>query len=265
MKKLLFVIFTLLLVIGCSNKNPKEYGVFLGINENEINKLDDYMIVVIEPTEFSKEEIQTLKNKGKTVYGYLNIGSIETYRPYYIEFNDITLDEYENWKDEYWIDVTSLKWQNFIINEIGKDYVDMGFDGLFIDNTDIYYHYQNKEVFNSIYNILKGLKSYDIKLIINGGDLFVSKCIDTNIAKSLFDAINQETVFTSIDFENKEYGLQLIEETEYFKEYLNKVKEYGLPIFLIEYNPNKSLIQIIDNYCHENGFIWYNADSIDLK
>ena len=59
------------------------------------------MIVVIEPTEFSKEQIQTLKNKGKTVYGYLNIGSIETYRPYYIEFNDITLDEYENWKDEY--------------------------------------------------------------------------------------------------------------------------------------------------------------------
>ena len=57
------------------------------------------------------------------------------------------------------IDVTSLKWQNFIINEIGKDYVDMGFDGLFIDNTDIYYHYQNKEVFNSIYNILKGLKT----------------------------------------------------------------------------------------------------------
>ena len=69
MKKVLFIIFTLLLVIGCSNKNPKEYGVFLDINE--INKLDDYMIVVIEPTEFSKEQIQTLKNNGNKYQYYL--------------------------------------------------------------------------------------------------------------------------------------------------------------------------------------------------
>lgn len=114
----------------------KEYGVFLGINENEAYKLDPYKLVVIVPSEFTSSTITNLHDKVKTIYGYLNIGSLEVYRPYYERFKDLTLGVYEDWPDEYWIDVSASSWQDFIINELAISYLELGFDGLG-DNTAI--------------------------------------------------------------------------------------------------------------------------------
>lgn len=130
---------------------------------------------------------------------------------------------------------------------------------------DVYYYYSSEEIFKGLNNILKGLKKYNLTLIINGADTFVSKCIDKNIAKSLFDGVNQETVFTMIDFDNKKYKVQDKEETDYFKEYLSKVKKHKLSVYLLEYGANEQLSNTINNYCLENGFIWYNAKNIDLR
>ena len=95
--------------------------------------------------------------------------------------------------------------------------------------------------------------------------MFVSRCIEENIALSLFDGINQETVFTAIDFENQSFKIQSKDETEYFKEYLEKVKENGLTVYLLEYGANRDLSKNIDDYCLANGFYWYNANNLDLR
>jgi hypothetical protein len=271
MKKKVFILMLCIFIClmssvnGCAPKPLQDYGVFLGINADQANRLDDYRIVVIEPSEFTEEQIKQLQADGKTVYGYLNIGAIESYRPYYARFQDLALDVYENWPDENWIDVSSPGWQGFIIDELGKQAAEMGLDGFFLDNADVYYHYPSREVFEGLVAILKGLKTYDITLIINGGDTFVSECIDAGIALSLFDGINQETVFTSIDFENKTYGKQTEEEKAYFQAYLAKAKSSGLAVFLLEYRADRELAKEIDTYCKENGFFWYNAESIDLQ
>jgi len=246
-------------------KPVQDYGVFLGINADQANRLDDYLIVVIDPSEFTEEQIKQLQEDGKTVYGYLNIGAIESYRPYYARFQDLALGVYENWPDEKWVDVSSPAWQGFIIDELGKQVAEMGLDGFFLDNADVYYQYPTREVFEGLVAILKGLKTYDITLIINGGDTFVSECIDAGMALSLFDGINQETVFTSIDFENKTYGKQTEEERAYFQAYLAKAKASGLMVYLLEYGADRELAKEIDAYCKENGFIWYNATSLDLE
>ena len=267
MKKLLFFISFCILpfLIGCTTRQPQEYGVFLGINGNEIDKLSQYRLVVIEPSEFSTEQIKALHSAGKTVYGYLNIGSIEKYRPYYNRFQGLVLSVYEDWPDEGWIDVASPEWQSFIIDELGKQYADMGFDGFFLDNADVYYNYPTEDIFRGLCKILGGLKKYNLKQVINGGDTFVSKCIEKDIALSLFDGINQETVFTAIDFENHSYKAQSEEVTGYFKEYLSKVNDYGLPVYLLEYGADKYLSSKINAYCAENGFHWYNAESLELQ
>jgi len=258
------------LMTGCAPKpmKPKpmqDYGVFLGINGDQANRLDDYRMVVIEPSEFTEEQIKQLQADGKTVYGYLNIGAIETYRPYYARFQDLALGVYENWPDERWIDVSSPVWQGFIIDELGNQVAEMGLDGFFLDNADVYYQYPTREVFEGLVAILKGLKTYNISLIINGGDAFVSECIDAGIALSLFDGINQETVFTSIDFESNTYGEQTEEERAYFQAYLAKAKANGLAVFLLEYRADRELAKEIDAYCEEHGYIWYNAESLDLE
>lgn len=265
-KRLLIAIICIsLLVAAYVTQPPREYGVFLGINEDGMKKLDPYKLVVIEPSEFSEAKIKALHAAGKTVFGYLNIGSVEEYRPYFHRFQEYTIGTYEDWPDERWVDVSASEWQSFIVDELGKQYAAMGFDGLFLDNTDVYYYRQSDDIFEGLCTMLRGLKQYGIKLIINGGDLFVSRCIEEETARSLFDGINQETVFTSIDFDNQSYGIQPEEETAYFKEYLSQIKDCGLSVYLLEYGASQELSKIIDGYCSENGFLWYNAEGLELR
>lgn len=243
----------------------KYYGVFIGISKEDGMKLNDYEVLVLEPTEFNKDDIKKLHEKNKKIYAYLNIGSLENYRPYYEEFKDKTLGTYENWKDESWMDVSDKEWQDLIVNDLGKSIADKGFDGFFIDNCDVYYQFENEKIFGELCFILKALRKYNINTIINGGDTFVSKCIDEKNAKEMFDGVNQECVFTDIDFEHKTYTEKSMEELEYFTNYLQKVKSYGLKVFLLEYGADSKLKNEIERYCIENNFHWYNAKNIELR
>lgn len=190
---------------------------------------------------------------------------MENYRPYYDKFKDKTLSAYENWEDEYWMDVSDKKWQNLIVDELGKNIADKGFDGFFIDNCDVYYQFPEEKIFDGLCSILKRIQKYNLDTIINGGDTFVSKCIDEKIAKEMFDGVNQECVFTSIDFENKKFGKKSSKDREYFIHYLDKVKMDGLKVFLTEYGADIVTLQEIEKYCKENGFHWYNARNLELK
>ena len=253
------------MVFGYALKPSMAYGVFLGINRQQMYRLQDYRFVIIEPSEFQEKQIRELHAAGKTVYGYLNIGAIEQYRPYYERFRKATLGVYGDWPNERWIDVSNPRWQAFVVKILGKQYADMGLDGFFLDNADVYYHYPTEETFQGLCAILKGLKAYGVPLLINGGDDFVTRCMNEGIASSLFDGINQETVFTTIYFKSKNYRRQRKIETLYFKAYLARAKNRGLAVYLLEYGADPALSRKIDSYCRENGFLWYNAKSLELR
>ncbi|WP_242622732.1 endo alpha-1,4 polygalactosaminidase [Lachnoclostridium sp. Marseille-P6806] len=250
---------------GCGAKPSQEYGVFLGIGGEEAERLQDYRMVVIEPSEFREEQLRELHEAGKTVYGYLNIGALEEYRPYYNRFRDMTLGVYEDWPDERWADVSRPEWQRFVAGELGGQYAEMGFDGLFLDNADVYYHYPADSTFQGLCAILQELKVYDIPLLINGGDTFVKRCMDEGSALSLFEGINQESVFTGINFADGSCIRQQEAETLYFKDYLARAKDCGLSVYLLEYGAAPALAGEIESYCRENGFLWYNAEGPALR
>ena len=264
-----FSICFLIYRFGKVKQMKKDYGVFIGADN--INKIKGYNVVVVEPASIDIGGVESLHKTNEKIYAYLNIGSLENYRPYFNEFKEKTLGLYENWEDEYWMDVSDVAWQKLIVDKLGRDIVDKGFDGFFIDNCDVYYYYPNEEIFNGLSSILQGLRSlnmtkkYKIDIIINGGDTFVSKCIENKTATELFDGVNQECVFTDIDFENKTYKEKDESDREYFKEYLSNVKKYIPEVYLIEYGANSNLIKEIENYCNENGFYWYNAKDLELK
>lgn len=65
----------------------KPYGVFLNLNKRNIKKLYRYKAVVIDAQFFSKEEILKLKKHKIKVYSYINIGSIEKFRPYTVNLS----------------------------------------------------------------------------------------------------------------------------------------------------------------------------------
>ena len=264
---LLLCVFFLLSLSFCTKAEipSKDYGVFLGMDTKDLHKLKDYKMVVLEPSNFSAEQIQEIKERGTKVYGYLNIGSLENFRPYYEQFKKYTLAPYENWEEEYWMDISNPKWQDFLIKDLGQKYSSMGLDGFFLDNADIYYEYPKGEIYQGLKKILTGLKQYSLPLILNGGDSFVQRSIEESNALSLFDGVNQECVFTKIDFTKPAYLSQDKETKAYYEEYLEKAKTAGLSVYLTEYQANSELSQEIERYCKENGFLWYNAESLELR
>ena len=104
------------------------YGVYIGLDDFEkLKKLSEKdSVIVIEGQSFTAGQIKKLKSGGRRVYSYIDVGSLETYRPYYNKFKDLALDSYENWPDEYWIDVSDKSWQNYIAGKVAGDLVKKG-------------------------------------------------------------------------------------------------------------------------------------------
>ncbi|PAB57747.1 endo alpha-1,4 polygalactosaminidase [Anaeromicrobium sediminis] len=244
-----------------------DYGVFIGSSPREIRKLSKYEEVVIDGFYFTKENIDYLHKKGVKVYSYINIGSLEEFRPYYNNFKNITLDDYENWHDEKWIDVSNEQWQNYLVNTLAKDLSDKGIDGFFIDNVDVYSIYKNSETFDGVYTILNTLNtSYNKPIIINGGYEFINKAFSENInVDNFLYGMNQEEVYTSIDdYKYNIFSKKSNTDINYTIEYLSSLKDHGFNIYVIEYSKNRRLNRKITNIYRDLNFKAYVSRSIDL-
>lgn len=269
LKKLCVVITIMALCILCgcaASESRSEYGIFIGVDPDDLPEdMKDYDIIVIDAQDFTRGQIQKFKNNGQKVYSYINAGSIEKTRSYYGKYADLTLDSYENWDEEYWVDVSSEKWQDFISYDLSQKLLDKDIDGFFVDNIDIYYQYTRPEIYNGLCNILNNLMDYDKPVIVNGGDVFVSEYISRNgNIKDILTGINQETVFSKINFDQEKFEKNDEDTIEYFKKYVEECKSNGLDVYITEYTTDKKLIRQIKDYCKENGFHYYISDSIQL-
>lgn len=243
-----------------------EYGVFLGSDPEDTDDMESYKKIVIDAQYFSKEEIGKLKDSGHIVYSYINLGSVEEFRPYFEKYNKYALGVYENWEDERWVDVSQEEWQKFVVDELAKGILDKGVDGLFVDNCDVYYNFKEKKIYDGVTEILKGFKAYGTYVIINGGDTYVREYAKKNKnLDAVMDAVNQESVFSSIDWD---HGKKLIEsdpeDREYFQEYCKLVSDNGKDVYLLEYTKNSKLIDSIKKYCSDNDYTYYASSSLDL-
>ena len=245
----------------------KGYGVYIGRDNFKKLKKESAgkKTIVIEGQSFSKKQIKSLKKNGRKVYSYLNVGALEEYRSYYDDYKDLCLSVYENWTDESWVDVTSEKWQTFIGDKLAKKLAAKGISGLFLDNCDVYYHYHTDAVYEGLVVILEKLKKYGIDIIINGGDVFVSRLIKDG-KWSLITGVNQESVFSRIiNYDNDTFGTQKKDEKKYYTSYLKKVAAKKLKVFLLEYTKNKALKKKIKKYCKKHGYKYYISGSLALK
>ena len=80
----------------------------------------------------------------------------------------------------------------------------------------------------------------------------------------LIKGVNQESVYTAINFNNNTFQINGKEDREYFEEYLTKVKNYGLDVYLLEYTTIEKVKNDIKKYCNKQGFKYYIAKSIEL-
>ena len=242
-----------------------EYGVFLGADPDDISDMEAYKKIVIDAQYFSKSQISKLKKSGHTVYSYINLGSVEEFRSYFDTYKKFSLGVYENWEDERWVDVSQKEWQDFIVKDIAKKLIDKGVDGLFVDNCDVYYNFCEEKIFNGVTAILKGFKKYGTYVIINGGDTYVKEYAERNNSiDAVMDAVNQETVFSAINWDTETFTKNSSSERKYFQNYCKLVSDHGKDVYLLEYTTSSSLIKSIKSYCEENDYTYYASSTLDL-
>lgn len=281
MKKKIISVITIILImvfglLACSNSsnssnspnrndNP-EYVVLIGEDREHLAGFPCADTLVIDGEYFTAEDVSYLKEKGvKTIYSYLNIGSIEEFRDCYEKYSEYALGEYENWPDEMWMDVSQEEWRNYIISK-GNELAEKGFDGFFIDNADVYYMFQTREIYDGIVDILTRLKRGNMDVIINGGDVFVQEYIASGEQNGkIFDGVNQEDVYTNYNFEENRFEINTEENREYYREYLEGLLSKGYTVYVLEYADKKEIQKKAIAYAKDKGFIVYAADNIDLQ
>ena len=282
----LLVLWVLLILMRCGRKMDREYtgqdtteesyGVFLGVDATtfSMDLFEGYDMVVVDAQELRSDQLAQLHATGHTVYSYLNVGSIEESRSYFDDYSDCCLDRYENWPEEFWVDVTRPEWQKLVTEELTDRILDADpqIDGLFLDNLDIYAHVRESkkirtapaQVFEALCSILESYRSQDLPVLINGADVFVTELLDQG-REDLILGVNQETVFSSIlDYDRDRFGKQSREEREYFTDYLDRCIRAGLEVFLLEYTTDPDVEVEILEYCAEEGFRCYISGHVGL-
>ena len=282
----LLVLWVLLTLMRCGRKMDREYtgqdtteesyGVFLGVDATtfSMDLFEGYDMVVVDAQELRSDQLAQLHATGHTVYSYLNVGSIEESRSYFDDYSDCCLDRYENWPEEFWVDVTRPEWQKLVTEELTDRILDADpqIDGLFLDNLDIYAHVRDskriridpEQVFEALCSILESYQGQDLPVLINGADVFVTELLDQG-REDLILGVNQETVFSSIlDYDRDRFGKQSREEREYFTDYLDRCSRAGLEVFLLEYTTDPDVEVEILEYCAEEGFRCYISGHVGL-
>ena len=254
------------------------YGVFIGMRGSEAlrdRRVLRTRVLVVDPAYFEEREIASLKESGHTVYGYLNMGSLEAFRPYYGRFRKFVLGRYENWDGEWWIDVSAAPWRDFVVSELAAGYVRKGIDGFFVDNCDVYHYRKARGIFDGLTEVLRRLSGYGLEVLINGGDEYATAALEEyGSIEGLFSGVNQETVFTRIDFdkvnfdklnfETGAFGRSREEDRRYFLSYLERMEGAGARVRLLEYTRDADTAREIERFCGARGWECFISESVEL-
>ena len=230
-------------------------------------------LAVVDLEGISQEIVNKALARGVLIYGYVNIGALESGRSYYSQFKEIRLARYYGWTGEYWIDPTDKAWQDHII-DLCKWYKGRGAIGIYLDNTDIYYMCKegfaeedaemmrqaptSGAVFKALRETVeKIVNETGLVVMPNGGDMFVDR-MDREGFGHLIKTVNQEGVsYTDQKATSKD-------DKKYYTKYLDRMKKKGRYIRIIEYPKNKAQAAKAKAYAKIHGwkgiYISYHKD-----
>lgn len=247
-----------------------KYRVYLStkITPKKLTKLKDGEkgIVAVESEDYTKTEIKALKATGYKILAYLSVGTIEKERTWWNDYKKYALKRLKDWPDEYFADLTKKPWRLHLYSE-AKKLKKKGFDGLWLDNLDVYEYYKSEDMKKAIFHIFNELSNIifpDGYIMINGG----SKLLEESDAVQLFiDGYTQEEVFSRIISYNGKgkFGKQKKEESDYYKDIIDKSMRAGIDCFLLEYTKDEKLKEQIKEYKKSGKCTaYYISEDVDL-
>ncbi len=229
-------------------KNIKSYAVYYG--KDEIVRLSNFDLVIIQPEEYLKKEIETLKKHKTIVLAYLSLGEVS--ERYFKYAKKCIVGKNKNW-NTYYVNVSCKKWQNFILNKTIPSILNKGFDGLLLDCVDV----DNMTTKKSIVSLIKKIRQKypDIILIQNRGFNIL------NETAPYVNGVLFECFTTHYNWSSKKYELWKGEDLKWVeakaRELLRLKKKYGLVVLTLDYAENESLREVCLKHAKKYGFISY--------
>jgi endo-alpha-1,4-polygalactosaminidase (GH114 family) len=177
-------------------------------------RLGRFELAVVDGEEANAAKIEAIHDEPgeTTVLAYLSVGTIEKWRGWYQAVKQYRLKAWQDWKDEWFADVSRAGLRRTIADEIAPEILDKGFDGLFLDNTDMVEtrnHRPQRAGMEKLIEMLDELTESrgDLLYAQNGGPGMLEGYDNQGVEPliSHFDGWNREDVTWTFDFDRREY------------------------------------------------------------
>ncbi|MEN6515868.1 MAG: endo alpha-1,4 polygalactosaminidase [Fervidobacterium sp.] len=292
MKNIVLFVLSILATIGCLNIWNVTYASTIlnttivnadwvlytnGPNLDEIMNSNASLFIIdyssdgTDKKAFTKTQIDNLRNSGKTILAYLNVGAAENWRYYWKKLDKgIILSPLQGWQGEYYVKYWYDSWISIVKEYLGK-IVNAGFDGVMFDWVNIYMSqtlqidtkksqrdlkYAMADTLRKVVSTYPNLKY----AFVNGDDLLVEfpdliKYVRYVVVESVFFSNLKSKVGTQ-EFENR-------------IKTLTTLTQQNVIVLSVEYidngNPldkeNASRIKDYIRMCKGYGFLYYIAKS----
>jgi uncharacterized protein (TIGR01370 family) len=197
-------------------------------NAGSVATMSKFDLVVVDG-ETSSAFVDGMHANGKLVLAYVSVGTLEPYRPWFKEAVDkgYALKYWPAW-NEYYAKISEPGLRQILLNAT-NGYLAKGFDGLFLDNTDLVVEYPDQKA-----GMMQMIADLDAQL--NGRLLFAQNGDEVveNWAQYL-EGWNHESVSTSYNFDTKTYIKQNATETNAILGKLRAFKSRGIFVTTTDY------------------------------
>ena len=165
------------------------------------DRLGRFDLVVVDGQEARRRQVVAIRARGAIVLAYLSVGTIEPWRPWYRRARPYRLrDRFEEFGE--WYAATSRRgYRRLIARRVAPRILRKGFDGLFLDNTDMIETHRRQA--RGMHRLARTLG----RLVhARDGLLFTQNGFRT-IGPSLgaYDGWNREDVSRTYDFDHERY------------------------------------------------------------
>ncbi len=261
--KLTAALFAGALALAPSAVSATPKWVVVYTDKVPIDALVPYHTIVLDSRYHPR--LQPLIDRNKSLLGYLSLGEVEKYRPYYkqLEKEGILLGVNQNWPDSRYVDLRDPRWTRRVIEELIPAILHKGFNGLFLDTLDDAGQLERQDPVK-----YKGMTAAAVSLVKTIRQNYPQIVIMMNrgydilpqVARDI-DIVLGESVFADYNFKTKTY--QRVPDAQYRQQVkllkAAKAEAPKLKVFTLDYwRPKDSKgIRRIYRAQRQNGFMPY--------
>ncbi len=224
-----------------------------------LDELRPFDLLILDPDAYTQADFDRLKNQGKIVLAYLNVGELESYRWYAKRVPEKwLLGANPDWPEHRFVNVKKGGWRALLIREVAPHIFQKGAEGLFLDSVDLASPERYPRFRPAMAKLVRYLhEKFPQKfLVLNNGQFLFPDVAEATSALAV------ENVFTKSQKSGR--TLRPAGEVSSILKNLQQLKaKFQLPVFVVDYFPPEGHAVVEDWYsiAHRYGLKLYVGDT----